>query len=631
MRIPTKRRLGAVLLTLAMVLSLLPMGAVAAGQYSVTIATLEHGSILPEPSSANWNDTVTLTVTPDEGYTISGNPIVTYPYYVGDEKYYGIREVTAVSANKYTFTMPAADVSVTATFREQTPWERFQQQFNGTGQISLTEAVTMETGMTVLSGKSVVLDLNGKTLDGGSLNQCFTVEDGGSLTVKDSANGGALKGSVVVEHGGSFTMNGGTISGASAQYAVTADGSFTITGGTISNNSNGGVFVGPKGSFSVSGLVNISGNAVLESSVSVSHNVFLSNTKTITVSNTLDGSSRIGVTTATDPAADNPVVITSGLSQFGSAGVFSSDNQYSVTTANGEAVLTAQPPALHAPGFDGHALVLSSQIGVKFKVKYPANYDMSGVSVDFSVADGRTSSMTYANAEKITGEQACYFICYINAMELADKITATLNFGDDTDKDEYSAMDYINYVQQNMSDNAKLLKLVNALQDYGYYMQNQTQWTEVVPHTHTAISGPSQSLPGDYLTAAEAGVSEMAAEKSLEGAGIVETTLSLALNESTVLRVSVRPDTNVSVTSTDCEKRTVAGQVFYRFTTEKIGAASLGDPRLITAETNQGTGSVRASAMSYVYAVLNNDALPENTKLAMAAYYYYYQAAKNYV
>ena len=70
--------------------------------YSITIADAENGSIVPSHSSAAEGIEVTLTVTPDDGYMLSSI------------------EASGVtlteSEGQYTFTMPASNVTVTATF-----------------------------------------------------------------------------------------------------------------------------------------------------------------------------------------------------------------------------------------------------------------------------------------------------------------------------------------------------------------------------------------------------------------------------------------------------------------------------------------------------------------------------------
>lgn len=75
--------------------------------YAVTVEEPAHGDVTVTPARAAKGDTVTITVTPDEGYQVeevsitdrSGNPV----------------EVTAGSGNQYTFTMPASPVEIQVT------------------------------------------------------------------------------------------------------------------------------------------------------------------------------------------------------------------------------------------------------------------------------------------------------------------------------------------------------------------------------------------------------------------------------------------------------------------------------------------------------------------------------------
>lgn len=78
--------------------------------YTITTEDADNGSISVSPSRASSGRTVTITVDPDEGYTLdeltvtdsSGNEI----------------ELTRVSDTEYTFTMPRSRVTIKATFAE---------------------------------------------------------------------------------------------------------------------------------------------------------------------------------------------------------------------------------------------------------------------------------------------------------------------------------------------------------------------------------------------------------------------------------------------------------------------------------------------------------------------------------
>ncbi len=76
-------------------------------------AETENGSVSTSVSEAKKGDTVTFTVTPEEGYEV-GEVTVT------DAKGNSV-PVTAVGNNTYTFTMPDSEVSIKATFKKLLP------------------------------------------------------------------------------------------------------------------------------------------------------------------------------------------------------------------------------------------------------------------------------------------------------------------------------------------------------------------------------------------------------------------------------------------------------------------------------------------------------------------------------
>ena len=190
-------------------------------------------------------------------------------------------------------------------------------------------------------------------------------------------------------------------------------------------------------------------------------------------------------------------------------------------------------------------------------------------------------------------------------------------------------MTYIRYVQDNMSDNTKLLGLVNALQAFGFYMQG-SGWTDD-KESHTPIPTPAAELDESDIGTALDGVSDKVIRKNLTGSGIEDVKFALTLNAQTVIRISVKPAEGVTILSSGYKKRTIDNEIYYQFTTPKIGAGKLGTDYTITVETSEGTATVTASAMSYVYAILNSQSFTTEKQLAMTAYYYYYAAAAEYI
>ena len=88
-------------------------GKKALAQYTVLITDTDNGTVKAVPTAAAAGETVTLTITPDSGYEIGS---VTVKDAAGEEVHH-----TAIKDGTCTFTMPAGDVTVTATFVKKAP------------------------------------------------------------------------------------------------------------------------------------------------------------------------------------------------------------------------------------------------------------------------------------------------------------------------------------------------------------------------------------------------------------------------------------------------------------------------------------------------------------------------------
>ena len=86
-------------------------GGSAATEYAVTVSTADNGSVAVSPKNAEKGDTVTVTVTPDEGYVLESLTVTDKD---GDKV-----STTKGEDGKYTFKMPASAVTVEATFAEE--------------------------------------------------------------------------------------------------------------------------------------------------------------------------------------------------------------------------------------------------------------------------------------------------------------------------------------------------------------------------------------------------------------------------------------------------------------------------------------------------------------------------------
>ena len=199
--------------------------------YAVTVdPNIENGSVSVSPARSDGmygeGETVTILATPTDGYALN--------------KFTVKQGQTDVQVTGNTFTMPAGDVSVSATFSQ---WKWLQEEMEKGGEITLERDYLCDDQdlgpLTVPEEKTVTLDLNGHILDRG-LSNAQAADNGsvivvnGTLTVKDSKPTAA--------HDPAITYTDPTDS----TKTVTVTGG-VITGGSSANG--GGVYVGQNGNF----------------------------------------------------------------------------------------------------------------------------------------------------------------------------------------------------------------------------------------------------------------------------------------------------------------------------------------------------------------------------------------------
>ena len=284
------------------------------------------------------------------------------------------------------------------------------------------------------------------------------------------------------------------------------------------------------------------------------------------------------------------------------------------------------------PEFTGtHGMSLTDSICVRFVVSFPDDFDTTNCYVTFNNTTSLTTKNTvyYADSTVREGNER-YFTCEINALELSDYLTATLHYGDNKTitSDPYSAMDYIYSMKTKHPDNAKLVNLLNGLHAYGYYMQ-KSGWTD--NKTHANIPDPAKFLSTADITSTVNSLKSYSYVKNLGNSGLDDDVkLGLTLNSKTEFRVSVKPASGVSITSTGYTTKEIDGATYYQFTVGRIGPRALGTPRSFTITTTRGTATITVPAIYYVNIILTKDKYNTNQKLALVAYYNYYSAAMAY-
>lgn len=106
------------------------------GAYIINIASdIEHGAVKSSRAKADQDEPVTITVTPDEGYELESLIVD------------GVDETSNVSDGQYTFTMPAHDVTVTATFTLTWNAVGYTVSPENTGSVWMIAGTTVKEGV----------------------------------------------------------------------------------------------------------------------------------------------------------------------------------------------------------------------------------------------------------------------------------------------------------------------------------------------------------------------------------------------------------------------------------------------------------------------------------------------------
>ena len=294
-------------------------------------------------------------------------------------------------------------------------------------------------------------------------------------------------------------------------------------------------------------------------------------------------------------------------------------------------------------------LALGDQIGLRFWMDLSALTDeekASGV-MTFNVKGSPEQTVAFADAETDTFNGVSYpvFRCRLNAVQMADTVTAVFTYQKDgkpvSISKTYSVEEYITaFDEANVTTpfEDKYVDIVQALADYGYYSQqflSRTRgWT--IGEDHAKMNTYYSEL-NNHINAID-GTMCYSAEKT-DNAD-VDIKYALMLDSKTAICVYFIPKNgytgNLTATvdgsSVEVTQLTSPGyEGWYQVKIEGIGPKELGQEYTVLASTDHGSAQIRLSALSYAYAVLNDNLFsgdygPE----AMEALYRYYLASQKF-
>ncbi len=317
------------------------------------------------------------------------------------------------------------------------------------------------------------------------------------------------------------------------------------------------------------------------------------------------------------------------------------------TVLTGHITLIAKWIEIPVPRFDSYSLFLDGKIGLNFNVYIPD--DLPG-SRDCYMTFEITGKYPIETPTQIFDAEAVFtrdntktyrFTCYVNVLQAAEDITATLHYGEESISTTYSVRSYLGADFSEFSDTVR--ELIRAIQNYGHYSQIMLADTHsLTPDTDFAQMPASGDYTPEEIRQVSADVKVYAfVNGNSGGSGVTHIEYSLNLESSTAINIyfTVSDDytgnfgaylVNGDQTGTEnLAVRQGSNSNVYRVQIDDIPAHKLGDAskiRIVAAKEFE----VRFSVLSYVNAVL--DYFPDNENLckAVTALYKYYTATMAY-
>ena len=307
------------------------------------------------------------------------------------------------------------------------------------------------------------------------------------------------------------------------------------------------------------------------------------------------------------------------------------------------------PKDSETPEFAYHSLILSGQIGVIFHVYAPEGLASKDFCVYFDVSGDKSQNTQPVYAfETMTddGKNFLGFKCYINSIQMADKIHAELHYKDTNASEktithDYTAKQYLTRIIDDTTQADDTRELGRAVMDFGSYVQpvlaKENGW--VIGEKHAEMT-PANDYNDTDFTAADTATQKYAITKTLtDSSGIDEVKFALMLDSETTIILCLIPKSNYNgnvyayVDDNKTDNMAVKDGNYYTVSIGNISAHELGETHNIEITTQYPNAesdsfTVNISALSYVYSAIQQD--DTDMKRAVTSLYRYYDSTMTY-
>lgn len=292
--------------------------------------------------------------------------------------------------------------------------------------------------------------------------------------------------------------------------------------------------------------------------------------------------------------------------------------------------------------FFSNSMTLGGTLGLNFYADLSAlsTNQLSGIYTEFKLFNNDTIQRADFDANKMNSAKTGYgFGCKINMVSMADPVQATLYYSNGkTVRKTASAQDYLKKFSS--ADKPKTWNMIKSINDVGYYMQiylsehAKGKWELGVDHKkmEKAYATPAY-YKNNKQTYIDALKNLQKTQTALVTKDVQKINYSLVLDADTTINFKVLPTASYTAkpTITIDGKAATVTKVDGRWqaSLRNIPADKLGDMHTVVIKTANGSTTVKASAMSYVYACIT-DSRGDEEYNAMCALYEYWQATLAY-
>ena len=307
----------------------------------------------------------------------------------------------------------------------------------------------------------------------------------------------------------------------------------------------------------------------------------------------------------------------------------------------GDVTVYASFKEIPQPAFATHSLILGGELGLNFFMDLPVSdgVDYSDSYMTFTVNDKTVQDPFDSTDMDLNGNGYFGFTCNLNALQLADEITAVYHYrvGDteQTVSEVYTAETYLQALIGSGEISDEVKTLARSLLDYGYHSQvflskleNRTVFADHARVSTYFTESYSEEQVADVLKS-------LADQEFLRGRNrnIRSVFCSLILDSVTSVYLYLTPAEGYTGTVSallDGVSVPVTQEADGRYLVviPAISADRLGEMYHIEILTDGAEPMiVQLSALSYVKACLENEASSAEMVNAMAALYHYYKAS----